>query len=405
MLSIKFILKDPNKDSSLIYMYVFAGQKKPFKYSIAEVAPVKYWNKREQRVRELMEFQKARTINKKMDRCKMFVVGAYEEKPDLQFDELRNKLDIFLGKKVEEKEDNRFTTLFKKYLDDNPTKSNIKAYTSTYNAICKLMPGKTDIDQVDYTYLETFQRLFQLNKIERYKYKDCFPSLNYSSLQVKNIKAVLHHYQKKGMSISDSIDDYTKNEEEADSIYLSMLEIEKLHKLDLTKRLAKARDIFLIGCCTAMRISDYKSLSKDNIRDGMIFKTTKKTGERVVVPIHYIAKEILERYDYKLPKLSEPKLNEFIKEVGELAEMNEPIIVTKTEGGEKVTRTFKKYELITSHTARRSGATNMYLSGIPSIAIMMITGHTTEKAFLKYIKVTRQQNAQILANHKFFKST
>ncbi|OFY41225.1 MAG: hypothetical protein A2X18_12790 [Bacteroidetes bacterium GWF2_40_14] len=88
-----------------------------------------------------------------------------------------------------------------------------------------------------------------------------------------------------------------------------------------------------------------------------------------VVPVKYwkkkdyIDKEILERYDYKLPKQSEPKLNEFIKEVGELAGMNEPIIVTKTEGGEKVTRTFKKYELITSHTARRSGATNMYLSG------------------------------------------
>lgn len=404
MLSIKFILKEPSKESSLIYIYVFSGRKKPFKYSISEIVPVKYWNKDTQKARELMEFQRAKAINKKIDRCKKLVESYYEEKSAVDAVELREKLDVFLGKKKELKEDARFTTYFKLYLDANTSKSNINAYETTYKAVCELMPGSVEIGEVDYTYLEKFQKLFQARKIKRYKNEDRFPSLNYSSLQIKNIKAVLHDFQKKGVTISDTVDDYTKSEEEADSIYLSMQEIEKLHKLELSKRLAKARDIFLVGCCTAMRISDYKSLSKDNIRDGMIYKATKKTGERVVVPIHPIAKEILERYDYKLPILSEAKLNKYIKEVGKLADMNEPIIITKTEGGKKISRTFKKYELITTHTARRSGATNMYLNGIPSISIMMITGHTTEKAFLNYIKVTKEQNAQVLASHEFFQA-
>lgn len=405
MLSIKFILKEPSKEASIIYIYVFSGQKKPFKYSISEIVPVKYWNRDTQKARELMEFQRAKAINKKIDRCRKFVESYYEEKSTIDADELREKLDVFLGKKKEVKEDTRFTTYFKLYLDTNATKPNINAYTTTYSAICELMPDSVEIGQVDYAYLEKFQKLFQAKKIKRYKNKEGqLPSLNYSSLQIKNIKAVLHDFQKKGVPISDTIDDYTKSEEEADSIYLTMQEIEKLHKLELPKRLEKARDLFLVGCCTAMRISDYKSLSKDNIRDGMIYKATKKTGERVVVPIHPIAKEILERYDYKLPILSEAKLNKYIKEVGKLADMNEPIIITKTEGGKKISRTFKKYELITTHTARRSGATNMYLNGIPSISIMMITGHTTEKAFLNYIKVTKEQNAQVLASHEFFQA-
>lgn len=404
MLSIKFILKEPSKESSLIYIYVFSGRKKPFKYSISEIVPVKYWNKDTQKARELMEFQRAKAINKKIDRCKKLVESYYEEKSAVDAVELREKLDVFLGKKMELKEDTRFTTYFKLYLDNNTSKSNINAYETTYKAVCELMPDSVEIGEVDYIYLEKFQKLFQAKKIKRYKNEDRFPSLNYSSLQIKNIKAVLHDFQKKGVPISDTIDDYTKSEEEADSIYLTMQEIEKLHKLELPKRLEKARDLFLVGCCTAMRISDYKSLSKDNIRDGMIYKATKKTGERVVVPIHPIAKEILERYDYKLPILSEAKLNKYIKEVGKLADMNEPIIITKTEGGKKISRTFKKYELITTHTARRSGATNMYLNGIPSISIMMITGHTTEKAFLNYIKVTKEQNAQVLASHEFFQA-
>ncbi|MCE5320106.1 MAG: site-specific integrase [Bacteroidales bacterium] len=350
-----------------------------------------------------MEFQRAKAVNKKIDRCRKLVENYYEEKSAIDADELREKLDIFMGKKKEVKEDSRFTTYFKLYLGTNVAKSNIKSYTTTYRAICELMPDSVEIGKVDYSYLEKFQRLFQSRKIKRYKNKEGrLPSLNYSSLQIKNIKTVLHDFQKKGITISGTIDDYTKVEEEADSIYLSMREIEELHNLDLPKRLAKARNIFLVGCCTAMRISDYKTLSKDNIRDGMIFKTTKKKSQRVVVPIHHIAREILESYDYKLPKLSETKLNKYIKEVGKIAGMDEPIIITKTEGGKKVARTFKKYELITTHTARRSGATNMYLSGIPSISIMMITGHKTEKAFLKYIKVTKEQNAQVLANHEYF---
>jgi integrase len=76
--------------------------------------------------------------------------------------------------------------------------------------------------------------------------------------------------------------------------------------------------------------------------------------------------------------------------------------MTFTKGGEVKKDIFKKYELITSHVARRSFATNLYLVDVPSITIMKITGHKTEKSFLRYIRITQEENANKLLNHPFF---
>ena len=78
------------------------------------------------------------------------------------------------------------------------------------------------------------------------------------------------------------------------------------------------------------------------------------------------------------------------------------IEIISTKGGERIREVFKKYELITVHTARRSFASNAYLLQVPTISIMKITGHRTEKSFLKYIKISQKDNANKLINHPFF---
>ena len=95
-------------------------------------------------------------------------------------------------------------------------------------------------------------------------------------------------------------------------------------------------------------------------------------------------------------------MNEYVKELAELAKLNETILISFTQGGIKQTKTFLKHQLITMHTARRSFATNAYLMGVPTISIMKITGHRTEKAFLKYIKISQEDNANKLVHHPFF---
>lgn len=209
---------------------------------------------------------------------------------------------------------------------------------------------------------------------------------------------------------------------ESDSIYLNEEELLKMHHLEITPELieeiypdlpknkiqpriraySKARDSFLIGAFTGLRVSDYSRLKEMHITDTIRIQTT-KTGAKVVIPIHWVVREILDKgFDFEA-KIYDQKINTYIKEVGKAAGICEEVMITKNIGGRGVAMIFKKYELITSHTARRSFATNAYKAGVPTIAIMKITGHTRETTFLRYIKVSEDENAEMLKNHDFFK--
>lgn len=197
--------------------------------------------------------------------------------------------------------------------------------------------------------------------------------------------------------------------EEVDTIYLNEQELDTIYRLNLShdRRLDRVRDLFLIGCYTGLRFGDLMLLRKENItkteRGHLIKLRTQKTDEMVVMPVHPIILDILEKYDGDLPQpMSDVKMNKYIKDVGELAEIKETVKTSKTVGGVQTRFVNKKYELITVHTARRSFATNMYLNDVPTISIMKITGHRSEKAFLRYIRITPEQNAHKLMDHPFF---
>jgi integrase len=98
-------------------------------------------------------------------------------------------------------------------------------------------------------------------------------------------------------------------------------------------------------------------------------------------------------------------MNDYLKDIGALANITDSIKLSTTKGGMRFDETYKKWELITTHTARRSAATNMYLAGIPPISIMKITGHTTEKSFLRYIRISQEDNALKLMEHPYFRDS
>ena len=113
----------------------------------------------------------------------------------------------------------------------------------------------------------------------------------------------------------------------------------------------------------------------------------------------------MDKYEGEIPKTYEQKVNERIKKVVRLAKITELINVENTRGGLVVKSQVEKCDLVKTHTARRSGCTNMYLAGIPAIDIMKISGHKTEKEFLNYIKVTKEETATNLSSHPYFNST
>lgn len=193
--------------------------------------------------------------------------------------------------------------------------------------------------------------------------------------------------------------------EPVETIYLTEDELQRIYEFDFSqnKRLEHVRDLFIIGCFTGLRFSDFSQLKTDNIHNGKITVKPQKTGDKVVIPVHRIVKEILEKYSGTakgLPRpISNQKMNKYLKEMGEIVGINNPIISKKIKGGLKVENTVPKYKLIATHTARRSFATNLYLSEFPAISIMKITGHKTEKSFMSYLRISEEENANQLQKH------
>lgn len=186
--------------------------------------------------------------------------------------------------------------------------------------------------------------------------------------------------------------------EESDTVALSKEELDRIYNLDLSKNpsLDRVRDLFIIACWTGLRFGDWHQIEPYNIKDGMIELKQSKTGDPVVIPLHYTVKTVLEKYDYELPKISNQKFNKYIKEVAKKAGINDITRHKITKGGKEILDTFPKYELISAHTGRRSFASNLYKEGISTVTIMALTGHKSEAAFLKYIRVNPQEHAKLI---------
>lgn len=184
-------------------------------------------------------------------------------------------------------------------------------------------------------------------------------------------------------------------EEETDAIYLTENELAKIYQLNLSddKELEEVRDIFIVGCYTRLRYSDLSTLNNEHIDlvNGNINIKQRKVHKAVVIPIIDYVPNILKKYNYDLPKVSSYKFNEHVKELGEKIKLNQKIEIVRKKGNARVTDIRKKYELMSSHTCRRSFCTNMYLSGFPAEELMKISGHKSPAAFMRYIKVDNQQ--------------
>ncbi|MBR2478103.1 MAG: site-specific integrase [Bacteroidales bacterium] len=259
-----------------------------------------------------------------------------------------------------------------------------------YRVFCEFAAGaKLTYDDIDYNlYIELIS---WMKKEKGYK-------PNMQGQIIKNLKAMMNEAYKREYHHNTKFREFVKPKEDVENIYLNMEELDRIYHLPLIGMAAKARDLFLLGCYTAMRFSDYSRLTHWDIDGDFLKKRTQKTGAVVTVPVHPRVREIIQKYN-GAPKISQTLLNRYIKSVCQQAGIDEKIAVD-TENG---TVYYRKWEMVTSHTARRSGATNMFLAGIPTISIMRITGHTTEKVFLNYIKITNEENARRVADNPFFK--
>lgn len=188
--------------------------------------------------------------------------------------------------------------------------------------------------------------------------------------------------------------------EETDSIYLTEPEILELLAIDdFTDPVhQQVRDVFVVGCFTGMRFSDYSTLDTKAIRNNRLEIVQQKTGSKVTIPIHPTVRQILEKYNYALPEV--PPNNEFnriIKLVGaKLPCLHVSFVIQITYKRERKQVKMLKYDFLQTHTARRSFCSNEYLRGTDAMVIMAISGHRSHKSFMRYIKVSGEQFADKL---------
>ena len=221
---------------------------------------------------------------------------------------------------------------------------------------------------------------------------------------IKNIKAIMNDATSNGYNTSFGFQhkNFKAIREDVNNIYLNEEELKEIIDLDLSghSNLEQVRDLFIFGCYTGMRYSDFSQVKPEHIQGEIIRIKTQKTDEWVSIPLLPAVKNIMEKYKNRpnsLPKsCTNQTMNRHIKEVGELAKINDSELKIRNKGKERVETLFNKYELICTHTARRSFATNMFKRGIPARVIMKITGHRTEKAFSSYIKITQDENAELM---------
>lgn len=451
-LNCKFYLKYPKKDFSCIFLWINHKPYKPFKYYLiaphvekAISIPTKCWdNKNQKPIKPSQQKYKIYTadielaeniIGKIKSNIKHIITNASLNGIELTNEYLRKELDkrLEIKGKIQEDENPSLISYYQKKIEGMQDGSfvqpkNGKKYEQgtisshitclkclqEFDRVYKRITYFTDINNTWYDEYVKFlldeQEIFN-DKGKLDYVKEPLGANTIGSKHIKNLKFIMKRALKEEVSNSTEYDkDYFVRPRE-DSFAIALSENE-LHKIYETKALNEkeeiTKDLFLVGAYTCLRYSDFSTIKPNNfktiIREGetieVIEKATHKTKDRPIIPILWDElKEILQKYNYNLPYINSADLNENIKNIAQRAGINKIEEYHRTKGGITELIQEPRYNLISSHTARRSGATNLILRGYTYDEVRKITGHSSNDMLKNYIKIDGEDNAVSMAKN------
>jgi integrase len=199
--------------------------------------------------------------------------------------------------------------------------------------------------------------------------------------------------------------------EEGTEVELVNIQGEKYKKtVTLTTCLDRTRDMFCFCAYTGLRYSDMAKLTHADIKDDQICVNTQKTNDTLVIPLNARAKAILAKYAHAgypgnlvFPVISNQKMNDYIKEIAELCGFIEPVKFTYFQSGSRCEEVHPKWEVLSTHAARRTFVCTALALGIPANVVMKITGHSDYSAMKPYIEIaeTEKKNAMLKFDEAF----
>ena len=227
--------------------------------------------------------------------------------------------------------------------------------------------------------------------------------------QLSFLKWFLRWSFKQGMHSNNAYDTFKPKLKDTQKkiIFLTWEELNRLRefKIPPTKQaLERVRDVFLFQCFTGLRYSDVFNLRRSDIKGDHIEVTTVKTSDSLIIELNDHSRAILEKYkdvefenDKALPVITNQKMNDYLKELAELAEINEPVRQTYYKGNERIDEVTPKYALLGTHAGRRTFICNALALGIPPQVVMKWTGHSDYKAMKPYIDIADDIKANAMS--------
>jgi len=406
-----FIRTDKNDKEANIRVRFYNGRKFDLCALInKQINPV-FWNNEKGCVRQRADFINSDKFQEDLDGLHGHLINQFNNESDktkINTDWLITAIDKHYNPNKYLQGNTTLYGYIQNFIDNSTTRVNVKSgnpvcykmrceYQRTFDLLKEYVNEKEKSKEIDFKDidLEFYQKFVEYLRVNKNL------ATNTIGKKIQTLKIFLN------AATTDNINNNNKFKshsfatlsEETDSIYLTKPELKKFYKHNLSKheRLEKVRDMFIVGCWTGLRYSDLQSITQSHIKGDFIEIMQHKTGNSVKIPIHQTVKAILKKYKGKLPKsISNQKYNEYLKEAAKLVGLDENYRKKISTKGMKTEKDYAKHELISSHTARRTFCTNAYLDKIPTITIMAISGHKTETAFLKYIKVSKDEHAKIM---------
>ena len=195
---------------------------------------------------------------------------------------------------------------------------------------------------------------------------------------------------RKGIDINMDYKKVSVKKYEADGIALTAEDVKTLEQAELTGAEEKARDLFLIGVYSGQRFSDYSVFDRADVQGKFIIKRAEKTEKHSYIPLHNKLKDLLDKYDWRLPKISSQKFNVRIQAVCKKLGFDEQIKKTTYRGKKKIVEVLPKWRMVASHTARRTYTTLACEAGIADHFVMAVTGIKDPKTLQKYKKLNKE---------------
>jgi len=385
-----------------IFLY-FSFDGKRLQYYTGYRIDSQKWNSKDQKVKR-NNFNKdgnsATEINDHLEDIRKTVKDIYKESkalrryPTVQY--IRAELKKRLGDK-----DTRapsFFEIFDHFIqtesqENTWTQSTVKKFRTNYNHLKQFQEQKRyriefeNLDELFFNKFIGFQRdvLGHRNTTIAKNLRIFKWFLNWATKSGHNQNLVFKDY-------SPDLKGTTRNQK---IIFLTWDELMMLYEIPLAKKyLEQVRDVFCFCCFTGLRYSDVFNLSRSNIKPDYIELTTVKTEETLIIDLNNYSKAILEKYtdvSFKnnkcLPVISNQKMNEYLKELGQLAGLNQPETIVYYKGSERIEETYKKWELLSTHVGRKTFVSNALFLNIPAEVIMSWTGHKDHKVLENYYKI------------------